>query len=166
MAEAAVDQQSGNMKTIILTAVSVLLMVGFGVGGYLFGMKSGSSAISAVDASLSKQGAAVDVEASSGIGPTLAINDIIVNLLDDQESRYLKAAITLEMDGSDGVKEVEDRQPQVRDAILMLMSSKTFAELRDMQGKLQLRAELMERINGFLQKGKVRTIYFTDFVVQ
>ena len=106
------------------------------------------------------------MEAGVDIGPLLAIDDIIVNLLDDQETRYLKAAITLELDTTVGVDEVEKRKPQVRDAILLLLSSKTFAELRDLQGKLQLRAELMERINGLLQKGKVKTIYFTDFVVQ
>jgi flagellar FliL protein len=56
--------------------------------------------------------------------------------------------------------------PQLQDAILLLVGNKTFDELRDLQGKLQLRAELMEKLNKIMQKGQVRKIYFTDFVVQ
>lgn len=163
MAEVAGEQKNGNMTMIILAVVAVLLMIGFGVGGYIFGTKSGGKG---VESAVAPAPAPAETGASMDIGPLLAIDDIIVNLLDDQETRYLKAAITLELDTPAGVDEVENRKPQVRDAILLLLSSKTLAELRDLQGKLQLRAELMERINGFLQKGKVKTIYFTDFVVQ
>jgi flagellar FliL protein len=64
------------------------------------------------------------------------------------------------------MKEAGERMPQIRDAILLLMSNKTFSEMSDLQGKLQLRAELLSRINSFFRKGKVQKIYFTEFVVQ
>ncbi len=70
------------------------------------------------------------------------------------------------VDGPEVALEVEERKPQVRDAILLFMSSKSFDELRDLQGKLQLRADLIGRINALLALGEVKTIYFTDFVVQ
>jgi flagellar FliL protein len=56
--------------------------------------------------------------------------------------------------------------PQIRDAILLLIGNKTFAELSDLQGKLQLRAEIIARLNKLLTTGKVKGIYFTEFVVQ
>jgi flagellar FliL protein len=56
--------------------------------------------------------------------------------------------------------------PQIRDAILLLVGNKSFSELNDLQGKLQLRAELINRINGVLVSGKVKRIFFTEFVVQ
>jgi flagellar FliL protein len=56
--------------------------------------------------------------------------------------------------------------PQMRDAIILLISNKTFEELQDLQGKKQLKAELQSRINSILQTGKVTSIYFTNFVVQ
>ncbi len=62
--------------------------------------------------------------------------------------------------------ELNERMPQIKDAVLLLVGNKTFDELRDMQGKIQLRAELINRLNGILVKGKVKRIYFTDFVVQ
>ncbi|MCF6289654.1 MAG: flagellar basal body-associated FliL family protein [Desulfobacterales bacterium] len=164
-AEAAVEQKGGKRTMIIIGGVVLLLMIGCGAGGYFFGVKNSGKA-AAADAAGLEQASGTAAAASAGIGSLLAIDDIIVNLLDDRETRYLKAAITLELDSPAVAEEVEQRKPQVRDAVLLLMSSKTFAELRDLQGKLQLRAELLERINGFLQTGKVKTIYFTDFVVQ
>ena len=62
--------------------------------------------------------------------------------------------------------EVNQRMPQIKDAILLLLSNKTYSELSDLQGKIQLRAELINKLNGILQQGKVKRIYFTEFVVQ
>jgi flagellar FliL protein len=35
-----------------------------------------------------------------------------------------------------------------------------------LQGKKQLKAEITTKINSFLQSGQIKSIYFTDFVVQ
>jgi len=94
------------------------------------------------------------------------LESFIVNILDQGEVRYLKAAITLEADTPEAATELTQRMPQVKDAILLLIGNKTFAELSDLQGRLQLRAELLNRVNSLLMVGKVKRIYFTDFVVQ
>ncbi len=100
------------------------------------------------------------------IGPMVDIEPFIVNILDQDGTRYLKAAITLEMADAKAVETVNQRMPQLRDAILLLIGNKTFNELSDLQGKLQLRSELLDRLNKILSNGSVRKIYFTDFVVQ
>jgi flagellar protein FliL len=94
------------------------------------------------------------------------IEPFIVNILDIEGTRYLKAAITLEVDGNEAIKEANERMPQIRDGILLLVSNKTFGEVSDLQGKLQLRAELINEVNSALRRGKVQKIYFTEFVVQ
>jgi flagellar FliL protein len=100
------------------------------------------------------------------IGPMVDIEPFIVNILDQDGTRYLKAAITLEMADAEAVEAVTRRMPQLRDAILLLIGNKSFNELSDLQGKLQLRSELLDRLNRILSNGSVRKIYFTDFVVQ
>jgi len=70
------------------------------------------------------------------------------------------------LENEETVVEVNERMPQIRDSILLLIGNKTFAELNDLQGKLQLRAEIIVRLNKLLKKGKVKGIYFTEFVVQ
>jgi flagellar FliL protein len=54
----------------------------------------------------------------------------------------------------------------VRDAILMLLSSKDAQTLKPTEGKLQLRDEILQRINALLATGQARNAYFTEFVVQ
>ncbi len=158
------DKKGGGMKLILIAVVVLLLLVGVGVGAYMLGA-SGSDDGEKEDEKIvtpKKKGN----DAPAPIGPLVAMEDFIVNILDAEETRYLKASMTLELDGPEVAAEVEERKPQVRDAILLFMSSKSFDELRDLQGKLQLRADLIGRINALLALGEVKTIYFTDFVVQ
>ncbi len=159
--ETTEEKKGGKMKLIIIAVVVVLLLAAVGVGAYLMGASGASKEVpEAGTVEAPKETAVVPV------GPMVAMDDFIVNILDAEGTRYLKASMTLELGSPESVAEVEERKAQVRDAILLYLSSKTFDEIRDLQGKLQLRADLIGRINGLLKTGKVKTIYFTDFVVQ
>jgi flagellar FliL protein len=61
---------------------------------------------------------------------------------------------------------VEDNIPQLRDTILILLSSQTLEEINTMEGKLELKHGILSRINQVLGKKIVRRIYYTEFVVQ
>ncbi|WP_303723017.1 flagellar basal body-associated protein FliL [Malonomonas rubra] len=157
-AEQADTGGSKNKLSIIIVAV-VLLLIGVGVGVFMFlGGEDKKIFPEQEQAEFAKQ--------SRQVGPMVNIDTFIVNIIDDEESRYLKAAITLEMNTPTAAAEVSERMPQIKDAILLLVGNKTFPELQDLQGKIQLRAELINRINSVLANGKVKRIYFTDFVVQ
>lgn len=95
-----------------------------------------------------------------------ALEPFIVNLMDNTGTRYLKVTIQLEMDKQEAADEVKARTPQIRDAVLVLLSSKTYADIGTVQGKYQLRDEVIARVNQILKDGKVKTAYFTEFVVQ
>lgn len=157
--ETAAPAEEGSKKKliIIIVAVVLLLLVGGGAAYFLLGNKDKKDP--------ETEAAALTAQAKQ-VGPMVNIDTFIVNILDDEESRYLKAAITLEVDAESTATEINNRLPQIKDAILLLIGNKTFNELRDMQGKLQLRGELINRLNEILTKGKVKRIYFTDFVVQ
>jgi flagellar FliL protein len=106
-----------------------------------------------------KEGAA----AASNIYP---LEPFIVNIYDGQELRYLKVKIELEMVGT-GVKgEIDTRLASIRDAILVLLSTKTLQDIQDVQGKNQLKDEILGAINKHIPPGKIAKVYFTDFVVQ
>jgi flagellar FliL protein len=48
----------------------------------------------------------------------------------------------------------------------MILPAKQYADISTTQGKVTLREELMAQLNGYLKKGAINTIYFTEFVVQ
>lgn len=161
-AAAGEEKKGGMLKMIIIALVVLLLLAGVGIGAYLLGSSSGVE-------KAAKQAAEADKSAETAvpaIGPMVAMDDFIVNILDAEETRYLKISMTLELSTPETSAEIEERKAQVRDTILLYLSSKTFSEIADLQGKLQMRADLVGSINGFLRSGKVKTIYFTDFVVQ
>lgn len=165
--EAAKKEKGGSMKMIIIIVVAVLLLAGVGAGAYFMGAAKAADTKGAKAEGAGGESAPPAETADTGmVGPLVPLEDFIVNIMDGQDTRYLKAAITLEMTSPDVAAEIEQRKPQVRDAVLLLIGSKTYDELRDLQGKLQLRADLIGRLNGILTKGRVRKIYFTDFVVQ
>ncbi len=151
----------GKLKLILLVLGVVVLLLAVGVAAYLVGAsKSGGQAESVSSDSLTQS------QEQVAIGPMVNINDFIINILDKNETRYLKAAITIEVHNPETAVEITERMAQIRDAILLLIGNKTYAELSDLQGKLQLRAEIIARLNKILTKGKVKGIYFTEFVVQ
>lgn len=153
------EEGGGSKKLIIIVAVLVLL-IGAGAGAFFF--MSGSE-----EEKLTPEQEQAELERQAKqVGPMIAIDSFIVNIMDNQESRFLKAAITLELNNEEAAMEVNMRMPQVKDAILLLIGNKTFDEIKDLQGKIQLRAELLNEINGILHKGNVKRIFFTNFVVQ
>ena len=155
------EEGGGSKKKLIIIIVAVLVLLGGAAGGYFFFMGGEKEK----KISPEEEQAALKLQANQ-VGPMVNIDSFIVNISDDQESRYLKATITVEVDGEEASMEVNQRMPQIKDAILLLIGNKTFHELNDLQGKIQLRAELINKINSILLKGKVKRIYFTDFVVQ
>ncbi|GAM09689.1 flagellar protein FliL [Geobacter sp. OR-1] len=106
-------------------------------------------------------------EAGKGGGGTVfPLEPFIVNIYDGQEVRYLKVKVEFEMATPEVKAEVEARQAPLRDAILVLLTTKTLQEIQDLQGKNQLREEILTAVNKILPPGKVTKVYFTDFVVQ
>jgi flagellar FliL protein len=99
-------------------------------------------------------------------GAMFDLEPFIVNLADAPEIRYLKLTVKLEVENEAVTTELSARVPQIRDTVLVLLSSKDVNTVRTPQGKFQLRDEITQRVNGLLPKPGVRSAYFTDFVVQ
>lgn len=103
---------------------------------------------------------------SPSIGSTFSLDPFIVNLTDDSGEKYLKVNLTLELGKGIVKEELDKRLPQIRDVILILLSSKSFADIKNVQGKLRLREEIISRLNNTLVTGEIKEVYFTEFVVQ
>lgn len=107
-----------------------------------------------------------ELNQQADVGPMVNIEEFIVNIISGDAAHYVKASLTVELTSEEGKAEAEKRMPQMRDSILLLVGNKSFEELQDLQGKKQLKAEITSKINSFLKSGKVKAVYFTNFVVQ
>jgi flagellar FliL protein len=91
---------------------------------------------------------------------------MIVNLADQGGKRYLRITMELEMSTPELIAEIDTRLPQLRNALLMILPTKQYADIGSTEGKILLRDELIAKMNGILKTGTIETIYFSEFVVQ
>ena len=155
-------------------AVAVVLAVVFmvmGKGDKKAGKKEGAEATTEAKAEGGAHGAPAKAEggapgAAVGAANIFPLEPFIVNIYDGQELRYLKVKVELEMAGAGVKAELDSRLAPIRDAVLVLLSTKTLQDIQDIQGKNQLKDEILASINKIIPPGKIAKIYFTDFVVQ
>ena len=100
------------------------------------------------------------------VGTMFDMDPFVVNLNEAGGKRYLKSKIEIEFVGDNLRIEMTNRLPQLRDVILLHLSSKTLDEIRSVDGKIELKNALIKRINQVLKQGKIRNLYFTQFVIQ
>jgi flagellar FliL protein len=98
----------------------------------------------------------------------IPLKSFVVNLFDKKGigKRYLKISMELEVSKEEDKVKVENNIPQLRDTVLILLSSQTLKEINTMEGKLELKNAIVLRMNQVLGNKTVRRIYFTEFVVQ
>ena len=143
---------------LIIIAILVLCLLGGGFYVWKSGLLSGGDS--------GEEGIEEQEEVHVEMGPTYPLETFIVNLVGGRGKNYLKAKIELELDSDKTVVEIDKYLPKIKDAILTMMSSKSNEEISSLEGKYQLRAEIISTLNQFLKTGKIKNVYFTDFIVQ
>jgi len=154
------EKPSASLKKLLLIGLPVfmLLLASAAIGLYLLGSFNGA------DQAEARQSASAAEKKE--LGPLVEMEDFVVNITHRDSTRFLKVGITLEVSDSSGVDSVKKRLPQITDAVLLLLGNKKFDEIKDLQGKLQLKADLLAKIRSLAGQGEVMNLYFTDFVVQ
>ncbi len=99
-------------------------------------------------------------------GPVMELEPFLLNLADRDDLRFLKVSIKLELDRPEEKTDYQNKVPAIRDALLVLLSSKESQLLRTVNGKRRIREEIMTRVNGVMSKGKIANVFFTDFIIQ
>jgi flagellar FliL protein len=99
-------------------------------------------------------------------GPVLYTLSPFDTNLDGVPRRLIRVELSLEMMDHQGYEEIVGLNPKARDSIMRILNGKSFAEVETVQGKLQLKNQIIAELNGALRKGVVKNVYFNEFVVQ
>ncbi len=129
-------------------------------GGYSEGKEKSS------DAYASAESKAEDEPDPEFIGPVVDLEPFVLNLADHDQLRYLKVAIKLQLDRPQEETDFTIKLPAIRDALLVLLTSKESRSLRTVDGKMLVRHEIGGRVNTIMKKGKIQQVYFTEFIIQ
>jgi flagellar protein FliL len=146
----------------IIIGVVVLVLTGGGYVGWSMVQKSPDTG-DAVETQANPEDAPLPEDT---VGLMFSMDPFVVNLNESGGKRYLKSKIEIEYTGDPVRTELTGRLPQLRDVILVHLSSKTMEEIQSVDGKIELKNALIQRINQVLKQGKVRNLYFTQFVIQ
>jgi len=102
----------------------------------------------------------------SEIGILYPLDTFTVNLKSDAGRRYLKATISLELNGKELSMELDNKSPVIRDRIIRILTSKTLEEISSKKGKQKVSEQIVDTLNSMITDGSVKGIYFTEFVIQ
>jgi flagellar protein FliL len=135
--EAEVHGSGGKKKRLLLVGGVVLVMLALGGGGawFLLGGKK-EAAHTAASAKPKDDHPPIFV----------TLEPFVVNLAGEVE-HYLQVGINLKVADSNVPDQIKAHLPEIRNAVLLLLSSKHAEELATLEGKNQLRQEIRVAVN-------------------
>jgi flagellar FliL protein len=163
----AVTPQGPN-KLILIGGAVLIAILSAGVAMFFAGGSKGEK--KAVAATEQKEGGAHGGEGGGegegAVASTYPLEPFIVNITDGHDLRYLKLKVEFETSGANAKSELDARQASLRDAVVVILSTKSLQDVQDLKGKNQLKEEILASANKLVAPGTVVKVYFTDFVVQ
>jgi flagellar FliL protein len=101
-------------------------------------------------------------------GKIYDLGPFIVNLADEDASRYVRAEVSLEYSKTNLEldREVRERVPQFKDLVNTLLNDRKAGELTNSEGKERFRRELQLKVNHQLKFGSVTNVFLTSFAIQ
>lgn len=94
----------------------------------------------------------------------------VVNFEDNNVVRFLQVGMSVMTHDSAVVEELKKHEPAIRNDIVLLFSSQTYADLSSREGKEALRKKALIAIQNILKENTgdtgIEQVYFTSFVIQ
>jgi flagellar protein FliL len=150
-------------KTLLIVILAVLLLGGGGAGWWFTMGKKPADPKAAAEASKH--------EAESKPPVYTRLDIFTVNLQKtESEDAYLQTEFQLKVADEKVAEAIKVRSPEIRNALLLLLSSKNKAELVTIEGKQKLSEQIVANTNKIIgakdEKHGVEGVYFTTFVIQ
>ena len=148
-------KKSGRKKLTLIIA-SVVLLLGAGGGGaawYLNRAEDGA-----------------EVQAKQKPPVFVNLETFTVNLQSEHGDQHLQTNLTLKMEDAAAADLIKLHMPEVRNRVLLLLSSKAAAQIAVVDGKKKLASELLAEIKQPFSESRpelaVQSVLFTSFVIQ
>ena len=99
-------------------------------------------------------------------GEIFPLEELVVNLADADENRYLRVGLALVLEAGTGSGSMEAEAPIAIDAAIDYLSAQSFEDLMAPGSKTEVREELSTRIRAAYDDAKVVRVLLTTFVMQ
>jgi flagellar FliL protein len=159
------DEQSPKKKSMLkwVLLIFLLLLIGGGAAGaWFFFLQDKLMPAKDGDKKVEK----VEVQSARPMGTTMSLPVFTVNLADPLGQRFIKINLDVEVADSKVLSEIAQQNARIRDSIILLLSSKSYADIATTENKLVLKSEITDRLNSILGPGKIYQVFITDMVIQ
>lgn len=115
--------------------------------------------------------AAGTAQAREAFHPYVALDPpVVVNLANPRQARYLQIGAELQVDSPEDAAAVETHMPVIRDTMIVFFGGRDPDEVRQVEHREELRAEVLSALREALQtragRPAVDGLYFTSFLIQ
>lgn len=121
------------------------------------------------DGAEKKKAPSLKLPDDSKVKEVVELQPFVVNLADATASRYLRVSVSVGMGGEGGGEEAKPDAlltTRIRNAMLAVLTTKTSDDVLTVEGKTQLRKELLKAAQKAADEADVEAIYITEFIVQ
>ena len=168
--ELAAPRKGGTTRLLGLIGGGLgLLAVGAGGAWFMFGGSSAPAPAGAHAAAAPGHGEPAGHGAAGAV--YLAFDPpFVVNFEEDGTVRFLQVSVEVLVGSEALAEQVRRHMPVLRDRMILLLSSQTYATLSTREGKEGLRAQALDDLRGLLRErlgtDALGGLYFTGFVMQ
>lgn len=156
-------------RTIIIISVSVVLLIGLALVLWFFVFKSNQDDISQPQAGV-VQG---EIQGEPAVEQEILFEDIVefepferMALKTSSTMGQLSLKLSLELTDPRYRKQIYTMEDRIRKIVTEQVANTTWLELRNSEGKIMLKYNLLKRINALFPKAMVRNVFFTYFIMQ
>jgi len=100
------------------------------------------------------------------IGEIYLIEDLVINPAGTRGRRFVSLSIGLELNEGKKVAEIVKRKPKLCDAIISLLTKKSFYEFTSISNREKIRKQILHVVLQNTPPGMVNQIYITKFIIQ
>ena len=170
---AGIQKRLANKKRVVLILCAGVALIAILAGVWFFFLK-GDDSLESNEIPATQQGVqAGGNESGSNIIEEIVFEDIIVlapferiRLKGGSKMMHISLNISLELMDLDYKTQVFSAQDRIRKMVEGQVQEMRWGELRNPEGKIHLKYELLKRINSIFPKVMVRNIYFTNLIMQ
>jgi flagellar FliL protein len=146
----------GNNKLVIIVIALVVVLAAGGGAFFVFSQSMASSTTATEPV--------MELNKAPTLGPVYESEEYTINLADSTK-KFVKIKVAVELTGERALEELLTKIPMFEDTLISTTSSKTSEILNTLEGKEDLKNNLISAINYFLDQGQVKNIFLKEFIL-
>lgn len=168
------EEESGKKFSFVKMGIPILLVqvvIAYLLANYLivpklYGNSGTTAKASVTEEAIADSSESEDSSETPDFGKIFTIEDVIVNPAQSEGGQFVLINFGFEVKDDLDLKTLEERQIQVRDLLIKILSAKTVAQLDGPDDKEVLRREVKETVKNLLPAKHLMNVYFSNYIIQ